>query len=426
MSSPITPTAHLAFPSSGGLRRDDDSQTEAEPKQATSRAKRRIHKEDELRSEENSTVRHTPANSRTKRPKTHPHQHSHVMDSPSRAAKNLAKMSHHLHIANQSPSVQVAMHSKNNCVTPIVSPTAKDLPSTHQYDLPQSKAPASLLQLPKMTKKIESKAVLASVADRPRFHLGDTVYQVKLKPAKHFDPDHPGPSRFGYSSTPVPLPMDKIKDKENCTLTIKIPRAHLAKVSMEEITSRRAVWGTDIYTDDSDVIAACVHGGWIRGVWADDVSLDMIGVPKGPEVSPRVMKEPPREGPVPVPKFLDMHVTILVLPCLDEYVSTTRFGMTSREWGGRYDGFHSQHDGLSFMILSVRFTQGAELQDRLRGAGRRERMKKALQQIAASAMFDLSTPAAAKLNAKREGIEINKENRKPYINGTGTEVGGKD
>jgi phenolic acid decarboxylase len=76
-----------------------------------------------------------------------------------------------------------------------------------------------------------------------------------------------------------------IEGKENCTLTMKIGKEHLIPASREEITSRRALWGTDVYTDDSDVIAACIHAGWIRGEWSDDVDVSMLGLDEGYSVS---------------------------------------------------------------------------------------------------------------------------------------------
>jgi hypothetical protein len=128
-----------------------------------------------------------------------------------------------------------------------------------------------------------------------------------------------------------------------------------------EITSRKAVWGTDIYTDDSDVIAACIHQGWFRGEWDEDVDTSLLGLElkEGPPDSPKAyLTEPPPKGPVHVPLDRDCHITILILPLLEKYSSTTRFGMRSREWGGEHDGYKGVHDGLSFMIMSVRWVDG--------------------------------------------------------------------
>ncbi|KAI8156713.1 hypothetical protein K4K49_005770 [Colletotrichum sp. SAR 10_70] len=201
-----------------------------------------------------------------------------------------------------------------------------------------------------------------------------------------------------------------IKNKENCTLTVKVPKVHLTPSAREEITARRAVWGTEVYTDDSDIIAACIHGGWIRGEWADDIDADMLDLDRGlaalekevPANKRRKEKEkeekarqeanaatfldkPPKTGPVTVPVERDMHVTLLILPRLEKYSSTTRFGIQSREFGGRYNGRKSIHDGISFQILGIRWvTNGAGTQSRLRGKGRRERMRKAMGEMNAA------------------------------------------
>lgn len=228
---------------------------------------------------------------------------------------------------------------------------------------------------------------------------------------------------------------------------VKVGKQHLAPSSREEITSRRALWGTDIYTDDSDVVAACIHGGWIRGEWPDDVDVDLLGLDEGvdadvkdvkgkkrrgqepiepkpesrPKQNPDYLDAPPRTGPLPVPEGRDMHVMVMVLPKLEKYTSDVRFGIKSREWGGIFgrDGQRSSHDGLSFMIKSVRFvTNGALPQARLRGSARRERMRKAMQEVTKSKVFEVrvvpNTGAGLlSLAAKEKGpaSDGDKENR---------------
>lgn len=250
--------------------------------------------------------------------------------------------------------------------------------------------------IPKPNKKISSQAVLDSVADRPRKHLGDVVYQVVLKPTK-LDSSHP---KFGYSSNPRPLPLDVIKGNENSTLTVKIPRVHLTPSAREEITSRRAVWGTDVYTDDSDVVAACIHGGWVRGEWGEDVDVDLLelykpGTTKKQRALPteqhlEVLTSPPPTGPAHVPADRDLHVTLLILPALEKYSSSTRYGIQSREFGGTYNGRKSIHDGISFTVMSVRWVDGAAPQSRLRGKARRERIRKAMSEVNRSQVVDIA------------------------------------
>jgi hypothetical protein len=170
----------------------------------------------------------------------------------------------------------------------------------------------------------------------------------------------------GFASTPHPLP--RFEGKENCTFTVKIPAIYLGDKSREEITSRRAVWGSDIYTDDSDIIAAGIHQGWFRGAWNPDVDVSLLdldievdgGAVQPPLDTDALITTPPRTGPMHVPKHRDCHITILILPLLQKYSSLTRFGIKSREWGTKHDGHQSIHDGLSFMIMSIRWVKSVD------------------------------------------------------------------
>lgn len=244
---------------------------------------------------------------------------------------------------------------------------------------------------PKPRTIVSSKAVLEQVAGHPRHHLGDFIYQPDLK-AGRLLPNTP--THRGFSSNPKPLPLELIKGKENCTLTVKVSRVHLSSVAREEITARAFLWGTDVYTDDSDVVAACIHGGWIKGEWTEDVDTSLLDLEQGlnGETKRRKVKNqenepanatseglitaPPVAGPMPIPAERDLHVNVLILPRLVKYAPSTRYGITSREFGGEYGSRHAVHDGLSYMVKSIRWVQnGAQPQARLRGKGRRERMR---------------------------------------------------
>lgn len=249
---------------------------------------------------------------------------------------------------------------------------------------------------PKSKTIISSKAVLESVSDRPRHHLGDFIYDPGLKPGRLV----PSTSTHrAFASNPKPLPWDMIKNKENCILTVKVPRIHLSSIAREEITSRGYLWGTDVYTDDSDVVAACIHSGWIKGEWAEDVDNAVLDIDQGvtdkrrkkpanstvdPE-SEDLITAPPPSGPMSIPAQRDLHVNVLVLPRLVKYYSSTRHGISSREFGGDYGHRHSVHDGISYMIKSIRWVEnGAQPQARLRGKARRERMRKAMREVKGS------------------------------------------
>lgn len=359
---------------------------------------------------------------------------------------NLSHHHHHHHASERTtPPLQagnaVLKNLKTN--TPVPPPTGvgKELALSHHHQPPRSTAtqpskPAVITPVivPKPKKRVSSQAVLESVADRPRKHLGDVIYKVQLKPAGLHAPH----SKHGFASTPVPLPKDRISNNENSTLTVKVPRAHLTPAAREEITSRRAIWGTDVYTDDSDVVAACIHAGWIRGEWGEDVDPDLLDLRKSTssksqnrappasteEKHHEVLTSPPATGPVQVPVGRDLHVTVLILPSLEKYTGSTRFGISSREWGGVYNGHRSEHDGISFMIWSIRWVDGAAPQSRLRGRARRERIHKAMSEVLRSQIVNVGEKGllVKKASAGAGGriVEVDKENRPVVVDAKGT------
>lgn len=227
------------------------------------------------------------------------------------------------------------------------------------------------------------------MANLPRKHLGHAYYHSTLKPVgasvkRNFA------SNRGFASTPDPLP--DFEGSENCTFTIKVPKVYLDHTSLEEITQRKAVWGTDIYTDDSDVIAACIHQGWFRGAWPEDIEqdilvhvLDLKQDDEGSIIPPeklqrgKLYNSPSAKG-APVPNGCDCHITILILPLLENYGSTTRFGIRSREWGVKRDGFKSKHDGISYMIQSIRFVHSQVGEESTSGTRRKSIMNQQLSE----------------------------------------------
>ncbi|KAJ9421616.1 histone deacetylation protein Rxt3-domain-containing protein [Fusarium oxysporum] len=368
VSSPIASTA-MPFTNASLAKREDsenitpESGTEAGGK--STKGRRRKLKDDDGKGDDDSSGRATPAN-RAKRPRLtsitiiisiHPHHHHH-------------------HPADSAPLTGAAPFKNFKTGAP---PGEKGLPVPHHHHPPrpihthqhqpakQAVTNSAPVIPPKSKTIISSKAVLESVSDRPRHHLGDFIYDPGLKPGRLV----PSTSTHrAFASNPKPLPWDMIKNKENCILTVKVARIHLSSIAREEITSRGYLWGTDVYTDDSDVVAACIHSGWIKGEWAEDVDNSTS--------SPSL----PPSGPMSIPAQRDLHVNVLILPRLVKYYSSTRHGISSREFGGDYGHRHSVHDGISYMIKSVRWVEnGAQPQARLRGKARRERMRKAMREV---------------------------------------------
>lgn len=146
---------------------------------------------------------------------------------------------------------------------------------------------------------------------------------------------------------------------------------------LEEICKRRAIWGAEVYTDDSDVVAAAVHSGWIKGDFGyfnEDIQ-DLFGADEDNPNSDEdllVLNSKPL-SPASIPADKDMHVTVLMLPPLQHYSSAILNNIHSRSWG-------SDHDGMSFMIHAIEFVDepsGSRYVERT-GAARRARMKEDL------------------------------------------------
>ncbi|KPM42724.1 hypothetical protein AK830_g3815 [Neonectria ditissima] len=400
VSSPITSGAPMPFTNASLAKREDvdtstpESGPDVVPKAPKGR-RRKLKEED--KADDDSTGRLTPTG-RAKRPKTHQHHHHH----------HRAHFHHH-HPADPSavpPGGVTPFKNLKGTVSGGPSPGERAVSIPHHHHIPRpvqhapSAKPAQIAAPvipPKPKTIVSSKAVLDSVAGRPRHHLGDFIYEPGLKAGRLI----PSTSTHrSFASNPKPLPWDLIKDKENCTLTVKVARVHLSPLSREEITSRGFLWGTDVYTDDSDVVAACIHSGWIKGEWNEDVDSSLLDLNQMNEGKRRkgkasiasidlesegLITAPPASGPMSIPPQRDLHINILILPRLTRYSSSTRYGISSREFGGEYGARHTVHDGISFMVNSVRWVEnGAQPQARLRGKARRERMRKAMSEVKGS------------------------------------------
>ena len=140
------------------------------------------------------------------------------------------------------------------------------------------------------------------------------------------------------------------------------------------------MWGSDVYTDDSDPLAAAIHNGWIRGQWGDEVdtsALDLgsddtpVSRSKGgkstSDASTTLSSRP--SSPMVPPPQKDLHITLLILPALQRYTSHVSHGLKSRAW-------ESKHDGLSFKIERITWVdEGAGKGEERSGEARRKRLK---------------------------------------------------
>jgi hypothetical protein len=313
---------------------------------------------------------------RTKSSRHHHHHHKaddEILSTPNSSAPAFAAFSTNRHLQSPGPVSSIAL-------------TPSGHHHHHHHHHHHTKPTPTPLPAPQPTRRpvttIRSNSVVDSVSRLPRTHLGSTLYTPRLTIAS--SPYH---QRFGFASNPSPLP--RLENYDNCTLTVRISRQHLQPKNREEITRRRAVWGTEIYTDDSDVLAAAIHSGWVRGEWGDDVDVSLLDLGSGHAVSgpapaqngvskskPRFTNPPdsqsitalPSAPPVP-PREVDLHVTVLILPALQNYSATVQRGVRSRSWG-------DDHDGKSFKIQSIVWVdEGADRISERTGEARRKRLK---------------------------------------------------
>lgn len=252
------------------------------------------------------------------------------------------------------------------------------------------------------TTTIDSKQLLEEVAAKPRNHLGSHLYEADVSfssASVASDPSIPFVSTM--------KPMAKLEGQENSTYMIRVPRWYLTRSQeeiaagepnrLEEICKRRQVFGTDVYSDDSDVVAAAVHSGWLKGDygdWNEDLQ-EVFGHDRqqqdketnNVEESPLSLPSKPANPVIP-PSNYDAHITIIILPPLDSYASTSQNHILSREWGK-----DTPHDGMSFAIHRIDFVnEGAAGRSQPRGAKARKArlaMEEAKRQEAAKALLML-------------------------------------
>ncbi|KAI9934944.1 hypothetical protein MW887_000565 [Aspergillus wentii] len=269
----------------------------------------------------------------------------------------------------------------------------------HHAPRPAMHIAASPMREPRTVVNIEP--VLSNVAHLPRHHLGSTLYAPRIGvPTSKATLES---AKFGYTTTPLPLP--RFEGRENCTFTIRVPRFRIDTSHREEICARRALWGTGIYTDDSDPVAAAIHSGFIRGAWGEDVDETMLDLeirdtyqhaPKSADEmsadSEATAGERPRVPPA-TPSDKDLHITLQILPKLEQYESSVIFGLKSRPWDG-------MHDGMSFRVLRVEWVEeGVGRGEERNGEARRKRLRNLMQTGRIC-----TGPGVVKLEQLRKGV----------------------
>ncbi|CAI7662677.1 unnamed protein product [Penicillium palitans] len=368
----------------------DEASKLARPSSAAGRRSRKSRDEEQMEIEANDARGLLSArNARRSRHSHHHHHHHH----------------HHRHKADEEAATLSSLQRPTffHRTSPAEPPAPHHHHQHHHHHHHHAPRPATIpaaspIREPRTTVNLEP--LLSSVAHLPRHHLGSTLYTPRISPptAK----SSLDSSKFGYTTTPQPLP--RFEQRENCTFTVRVPRFRINQSHREEICARRALWGTGIYTDDSDPVAAAIHSGFIRGAWGDDVDESMLDL----EIKDTYQHAPPPEAtdgetpttgprlpPIP-PTDKDLHITLLVLPRVAQYDSTLMFGLKSRKWAGH-------HDGMSFKVHAVDWVdEGVARGEERSGEARRKRLRTLMQTGRIC-----TGPAMAKMDElRRSGVQV--------------------
>lgn len=273
-------------------------------------------------------------------------------------------------------------HRKNGAF-PTSNPAPRSAtPTSGNSHLQRQPSERSPVFRPKKIIKITS--VVALARRNPRRHLGFFKYDPEVGPV---DLNRPSNPKFDVSIRPNLLPSFTEAEHINCTYTVRVPRVWLQQKERGLICAERYLWGSGIYTDDSDPVAAAMHSGFIPSVHPagiDEALLERVIQEQNPRIEGLVAPAKPK----PVEENKDLHITLVVLPQLESYVESVRFGIKSRSWpdapvdpsNPTTDTNTTPHDGVSFMVLKAEFVDdGAEVKRVGRtGKEKRERLRREL------------------------------------------------
>ncbi|KAG7883784.1 hypothetical protein KL938_002369 [Ogataea parapolymorpha] len=311
----------------------------------------------------------------------------------------------HIHIVHQPHGNhhhhKVLVHNPNETPSDVPPPQGNDTtiiqndstiidPNAtvpQDQSLVQQTSPKQSTEKPKETFKpreitINSKETLLLAAKFPRKHLGSIIYQAyptketRCMYLQNIEPEHVHEGSQVTSelvSKRIELLPAYLANYINCTVDIHIPYQCIPEnVNVYD----RRIWGTDIYTDDSDIVAILYHCGVLKS--ADPSALESGESIRTPEDSEKsgefiidnekgTIRFSKHTGPL-TPGNLenrsnvikqdvdssdanDLVITLLILPRLGVYQGTYRNNYYSRTWGrnGRL------HNGVSIALFAVKW-----------------------------------------------------------------------
>ncbi|KAK4520230.1 histidine kinase osmosensor [Mucor velutinosus] len=172
---------------------------------------------------------------------------------------------------------------------------------------------------------------------------------------------------LGFQLYSPQLLLPNLEGSVNGLMEIRVPARFLTFENVK--VKKRALWGTDIYTDDSDIVAMAIHSGKYQPHFieptiepTDPFALAVAGKQKESIEAARRLalsgKKYTQHDQHWIPDH-DLKVTVRVLPTLQSYASSIRHRLKSREWG--------KHDGMSLFVNKVEKIKRGDA--RLKGRG---------------------------------------------------------
>ncbi|KIY00300.1 uncharacterized protein Z520_03985 [Fonsecaea multimorphosa CBS 102226] len=303
----------------------------------------------------------------------------------------------------------------SNPVRRVGTPTSNPAQHLHNPQLPHPSSAAGRSTF-KPRKVIRISSVLAQVRRNPRRHLGFFKYEPVVGVP---DFDRAQPQKFDVSIRPNLLPSFKDPDHINCTYTIKVSSMWLQQKERNLIGCEQYLWGSGIYTDDSDPVAAAMHSGFIQSAHIEDTLLNRLI----DEQNPRIEGLPAPDKPVPVPEGKDLHITLVVLPQLESYADSVRFGIKSRSWpepsAETLAEHQAPHDGVSFMVLKTQFVDDGVMNRRLGRTGeeKRKRLREELADRQRGLELMKEKIAIAQAKEKERLAKLSRRRKEPLFGG---------
>jgi hypothetical protein len=246
---------------------------------------------------------------------THQDTHSHTNHSHTHLYRHHHHHHHHHHRSSNSPPNE-----------DLVVEQGKVEPETQQQ---------LLTEQPKVDQQSDEEIVLIPTTIKTEVIVSnnDVLEAAKIFPRKWLDPIIYKPQ------VEVDVLFPRLEGKENCMIRVGVSRTYIQD---NQSISKRKVWGTDVYTDDSDLVAALYHSGHLK--------FDEEKKMQGTEDSEKKDDKKNKRKQDDYSKNGDCIATLLILPKLEKYIGSCRNGINSRSW-------LTVHDGVSIYVEKVEFVR---------------------------------------------------------------------